>query len=131
MKKLFPIITLGTVLILTLSLAFYFVVFLPNKEKARLELEQRKFELEKQKIELQQTIDQENLKIEQEKAKTPTPKPKTAYDICFEECTNRFSEPKNGTCDSTQRYIYSRTYAKFMCQMTEPACKTICSQPNK
>lgn len=90
-------------------------------------LRQQEIDLEKQKAESQQTIEQEKLKAEQ----TPTPKPKTSYDICLEGCTNRFSEPKDGACDSTQRYIYSRTYAKFMCQMTEPACKTICSQPNK
>ena len=115
MKKTFAVVGLGIALIFALSLAFYFVIFLPNKEKINQELKRQELELEKQKVEL------ERIKVE-----TPTPKPKTSYDICVKECTNRYSDPKDGVCDSTQRYIYSRTYARFMCQMTEPACRITC-----
>lgn len=123
MKRLFSIIALGIALIIALSLAFYFVIFLPNKEKVGQELKQQELELEKQKFESQETI-------ELKKLETPTPKPKTSYDKCVEACTKRYTEGKDG-CNPSQRRIYSLAYARFMCQMTKPACETECSQPNK
>jgi len=112
-----------TSIIIALSVGYYFVIALP-----KFQFEKQK--LESQKFEAQQATEQEKLKIEQEKAIVPTIKPKTAYDKCVEACTNRYTEAKDG-CSTSQRLIYSRTYARTMCQMTEPACEAICSQTNK
>ena len=117
-KKLFPIIASISALIIALSIAYYFVLYLPSKEKAAQELQQQELEFERQKLETQQSI-------ELEKAKTP-------YDKCYTECNNLRSEPVNDKCDSSySKKVWSASLNKYVCKTNEGACMVMCSQLNK
>lgn len=54
MKKVFYLVAIASILVIAFSIAYYLVIFLPNKEKARQELEQQKIQIGLQEIEKQE-----------------------------------------------------------------------------
>ena len=87
-KKLFYLIASISLIIMALSFVYYFVLFLPQKEKEKYELEWKKFELETQKIE-------EEKKESQEKSQL--------LEDCLNRVTEQYTEFWNSACQKLGR----------------------------
>ena len=54
MRRVFYLVAIASVLIISLSIAYYLVIFLPSKEKARQDIELLKIQAEQQDVEKQE-----------------------------------------------------------------------------
>jgi len=90
MKKIFPTFASVSLLIIAFSVSYYLVVFIPNKEKAKQELEKQKVQLELQKQE-------EKKKEREEKARKKSSK-EILLHSCLERIQNNFSKNWNNAC---------------------------------
>ncbi len=60
-------IVTAAIIIVCISIAYYFVIALPNQNAAKIELEKQKIEMEKQKVELEQAEKQKEKELKAER----------------------------------------------------------------
>lgn len=95
MKKIFPIFASISVLIIAFSAAYYFVIFLPNKEKANQEIEREKIQIELQKQEKERKGAEEESKKETQK--------RMLLQSCLKKAADNFTENWNDACEQLGR----------------------------
>lgn len=85
----------ASLLIVSLSIAYYFIIFLPGKEKLQLQIEQQKIEsvirIKQQEIETVTKKEQENNKIKLEN--------KLYLDLCLKNASESFTNNWNTGCE--------------------------------